>query len=105
LPELHLPVAREAFYDRRMADPCTRRLHPGEILEVESGMRVMCCAGVVAIAGRVLRAGESLTIESCSRVRALEGMRDEWLGDSGVAVVFVSTAAAGPPAQTAPRSS
>jgi hypothetical protein len=105
LPELRLPFACSLLYDQRMADPRTYRLRPGEDLEVERGSSIMCCAGVVEVGDRVLRAGESLALESGARVTALEGMRDEWLGDSGIAVVYLCDArAVAPPSErSAPR--
>ena len=68
-----------------------KRLRPGESVEVslDAGADVMCCAGRIRIAGVCLAAGERYTIDAAATVRitAIEGMRGEWLEDTGVVLV------------------
>jgi hypothetical protein len=84
---------------------CTKRLKPGAtlILRNAAGRTVMCCAGAVCIvqqgnARRIfLAAGASYTFDrpGLASIRAVEGMKDEWLGDSGITVIFLSLKAKG----------
>jgi len=60
-----------------------------------AGCPVMCCAGAVCIAQEgdarsiFLAAGERYTFDrpGLASIRAVEGMKDEWLGDSGITVI------------------
>lgn len=74
-----------------------RRLTPGESLKLRDavGHTLMCCAGTIWITQEndardiYLSAGESFTFDRPGTVliSAEEGMKDEWLNDSGVVVI------------------
>lgn len=80
------------------ADPvCTRRLAAAELMKVYPavGDTVMCCAGAVWITQEgdardtILRAGERFTFDrrGMALIGALEGMKNEWLEDTSIAVI------------------
>ncbi len=75
----------------RSEDIRIKRLRPGQSIEVELeiGAEVMCCAGRIRIAGVCLAAGERYTIDvaATALIAAVEGMRGEWLEDTGVVLV------------------
>ena len=74
-----------------------KRLTPGESLKLRdaAGHTVMCCAGTIWITQEndardiYLSAGESFTFDRPGTVliSAEEGMKDEWLNDSGIVVI------------------
>ena len=74
-----------------------RRLAPGGSLQVRdaAGCTVSCCAGTVWITQEndirdvFLAAGESFTFDrkGLAVIRAEEGMRDEWMADTGITVI------------------
>lgn len=74
-----------------------RRLTPGESLRLRdaAGHTVMCCAGTIWITQEndvrdiFLSAGESFTFDrpGTALISAEEGMKDEWLNDSGITVI------------------
>jgi hypothetical protein len=69
----------------------TRRLRPGQCVELHGPITVMCCAGSVWIKPQavLLTAGERYTFEDHAPALLCghEGMRDEWLNDTGIIVV------------------
>jgi len=77
-----------------------RRLAPGGSLQVRdaAGCTVSCCAGTVWITQEndirdvFLAAGESFTFDrkGLAVIRAEEGMRDEWMADTGITVSCLS---------------
>ncbi|HUP93742.1 MAG TPA: hypothetical protein VM164_02455 [Burkholderiales bacterium] len=75
------------------------RLARGQVLHYDdgAGRTVTCCAGIVHVtqqgANTVLRAGERLELDCrvSAAVRAIEGFRSVWHGDSGIAVICVSS--------------
>jgi hypothetical protein len=77
-----------------------RRLAPGGSLQVRdaAGCTVSCCAGTVWITQEndirdvFLAAGESFTFDrkGLAVIRAEEGMRDEWMADTGITVICLS---------------
>ena len=73
-----------------MANEHTRRLRLGETVQIATGTRLMCCAGAIEVEGRVLRPGDEFLLQGAASVTALEGMRDEWLGESGIVVLYLS---------------
>ena len=70
-----------------------KRLRPGQSVEVrlDVGAEIMCCAGRIRVSGVCLAAGERYTIDvaATARITAIEGMRGEWLEDTGVVLVSV----------------
>ena len=78
-------------------DVRTRRLAPGELVKVygAAGYTVMCCAGTVWITQQndardvFLSPGERFTFDrdGVALIGAVEGMRDEWLQDTGIALI------------------
>jgi len=74
-----------------------RRLTPGESLKLRDavGQTVMCCAGTIWITQEndardiYLSAGECFTFDrpGTALISAEEGMKDEWLNDSGITVI------------------
>lgn len=75
----------------------TKRLAPGQSLRVcdAVGSTVMCCAGTVWITQEgdlrdiFLTAGQSFTFDrsGLALIRAEEGMKDEWMSDSGIIAI------------------
>mgnify|MGYP001597689678 CR=1 FL=1 len=82
-------------------DICTRRLTPGTTLKVRNavGCTVMCCAGTVWITQEndardiFLTAGQCFTFDrpGLALIRAVEGMKDEWMSDSGITVISTNS--------------
>jgi hypothetical protein len=76
---------------------CMQRLTPGESLGLRdaSGCTITCCAGMVWITREgdsrdiFLAAGQSFTIDGpgLALIHAMEGMKDEWMSDSGITVI------------------
>lgn len=74
-----------------------RQLTPGESLKLRdaAGHTVMCCAGTIWITQEndardiYLSAGESFTFDrpGTALISAEEGMKDEWLDDTGITVI------------------
>ena len=74
-----------------------RRLAAGDLLKVRdaAGHTIMCCAGTIRITqendGRdiCLSAGERFTFDrpGTALIGALQGMKDEWLADTGITVI------------------
>jgi len=79
---------------------CTKRLAPGGALRLRdaAGCTVMCCAGTVWITQEndardiFLAAGESFTFDrkGLALIRAEKGMQDEWMADTGIAVICLA---------------
>ena len=68
----------------------TLRLRPGQCLRVPPAATLRCCAGSVWVEpyGVLLTAGQALELDGRdASIVGNEGMRDEWLNDSGVIVV------------------
>jgi hypothetical protein len=80
---------------REPEDLRTMRLHRGQRLRLES-YRITCCAGKILIRreddprGVILLAGENTIFSATAVVTAVEGMRDEWLEDTGIVVIALS---------------
>ena len=78
-------------------DMGTKRLAPGQSLKLRdaAGRTVMCCAGTVWITQEgdardiFLTAGQRFTFDrpGLALIRAEEGMKDEWMRDSGIVVI------------------
>ena len=78
-------------------DLCVRRLAPGQCLKVRAsaGNTIQCCAGTVWVTQEadpraiLLVTGQRFTFDRPGRVqiRAGEGMKDEWVGDTGITVI------------------
>jgi hypothetical protein len=76
---------------------CTTRLAPGESLRLRDavGCTVTCCAGTVWITQQgdlrdiFLAAGQRFTFDrpGLALIHAMEGMKDEWMSDSGITVI------------------
>jgi hypothetical protein len=86
-------------------DMGTKRLAPGQSLRVRDaiGCTVMCCAGTVWITQEgdprdiFLTAGQRFTFDrpGLAFIRAEEGMKDEWMSDSGITVISLPLKLAG----------
>ena len=77
-------------------DARLRRMRTGEWLRLRRPGTLMCHAGTVRIdpPGVLLAAGGCYSFEgdAAARVCGGEGMKDEWLNDTGVSVVSLTAA-------------
>lgn len=80
-------------------DICVKRLTPGESLKLRdpAGHTIMCCAGTIWITQEndardiYLSAGDSFTFDrpGIALISAEEGMKDEWMDDTGITVISI----------------
>jgi hypothetical protein len=88
-------------------DTCVLRLSPGQQLKLraDSGCTIQCCAGTVWVIREgdprviVLTAGQRFTVDrpGYARVRAGEGMKDEWGSDTGITAISLPARLLSPP--------
>jgi hypothetical protein len=97
--DLLLPPRCARSYHGAVNDSYTRRLAPGDCLRLRdaAGRTIQCCAGSVWITqendprDKFLLPGQRFTLNrpGVALVSAGEGMRDEWLRDTGITVICV----------------